>query len=152
MSRRTISPEKRAAVEQLLRDGLSDKGIARQTGAHHTTVAKVRKALRLPVHKSGRKSYPSLEEAFRARIEPVEGGHLRWIGNRVSGGNPQLMHDGKPYSAYRVAFTLRTGREATGQARPGCDYAHCVEPRHVEDQDERERNRNDYAAIFGGES
>lgn len=152
MTRRGISPELRAQIERLLQQRLDNKTVAARTGANHVTVAKVRKQLGLPVHKSGRKSYPTLAEAFRANTELVDGGHLRWTGAWHSSGVPQVTHDQRSYSAYRIAFTLRTGREASGQARPGCDFPHCVEPRHVEDQAERKRNQTDYAGIFGGAS
>ena len=149
MSRRGISPELRAEIERLLHQGLHNKAIAAQTGAHHVTVAKVRQTLGLPVHKSGRKSSPTLAEAFQARTEPADGGHLRWTGQINGDGVPVFVHEQRLRSAYRVAFTLRTGREASGQARPGCDFPHCVEPRHIEDQAERSRNRTDFTAIFG---
>lgn len=153
MSRRGISPELRAEIARLLLQGLDNKRVAARSGAHHTTVAKVRAELRLPVHQSGgRKSYPTLAEAFRARTAPAEGGHLRWTGSISVDGVPVFGHEQRLYSAYRIAFTLRTGRQASGQARPGCDFPHCVEPRHVEDQAERQRNRTGYAAIFGGAS
>lgn len=151
MSGRTISSETRAAIERLLDEGESCKGVARKLGVHHVTVAKVRDARGLPVAKSGRKSYPTLAEAFRAHTEPVEGGHLRWKGSRHSSGIPQVMHDGRTYSAYRLAFRLRTGREPVGQARPGCDYDGCVAPTCVADQRERERDRKTFAGIFGGD-
>ena len=152
MTRRGITPELRAEIERLLHQRLDNKAVAARTGAHHTTVAKVRRELNLPVAKSGRKSYPTLAEAFRARTEPAEGGHARWKGGFNGDQVPMFVHEQRLHSAYRVAFTLRTGREASGQARPGCEFEHCVEPRHVEDQAERVRNRANLAAIFGGAS
>ncbi|NUR04355.1 MAG: helix-turn-helix domain-containing protein [Streptomyces sp.] len=152
MTRRGISPELRAEISRLLQQGLDNKAVSARTGAHHTTVAKVRRELNLPVAKSGRKSYPTLAEAFRARTEPVAGGHVRWKGGFNGDQVPMFVHEQRLRSAYRIAFTLRTGRDPSGQARPGCDFPHCVEPRHVEDQAERNRNRDNLAAIFGGAS
>lgn len=148
--RQRISPETRAAIEQLLRDGLPDRAAARRLGVHHATVAKVRAALGLAPHPSGRKSYPTVEDAWRAHVEPVDGGHLRWTGGFGSFGNPQVMHHGRTYSAYRIAFRLRTGRDPVGAARPACGYPRCVEPSHIDDQAARDRDRRTYTAIFGG--
>lgn len=150
MRGRTISPETRAEIERLLREGRPDRAIAHQVGVHHVTVSKIHKALGLPRHPSGRKSYPTLAEAFHAHTEPVNGGHLRWTGNRAAGGTPRVMHAGHTYSAYRIAFLLRTGREPVGKALPGCDFDGCVAPVCMTDQRQRERDRAAYTGIFGG--
>lgn len=153
MSGRPLSAEKRAAVEQLLREGLSNKVIARRVDCHHATVGRIRKALGLPNCKPGRKTYPSLAEAFRGRTEWVaDGGHLRWTGGFHEEGMPTFMHAGEKFSAYRIAFKLRTRRNPIGQAKPGCDFANCVEPTHVRDQRERDRDRDAYKAIFRGDA
>ena len=93
----------------------------------------------------------SLEAAFRARAEPAAGGHLRWTGHWTKNNVPGLRYGGSFHTAYRVAFRLRTGREAAGKALPECDYPGCVEPAHVDDAPGRNQTRDTYAAIFGAE-
>lgn len=130
----------RADVAHLLREGLSDREIAaRLHVCAKTAVAPARRALGLPAARRGPKP-ASVEELFRARTEPVEGGHLRWTGGRSS-GVPCVRNQFGNTSAYRIAFRLRWGREPEGNVRPGCDYPECVAPEHVEDRPMRARYR-----------
>ncbi|MEI5520729.1 helix-turn-helix domain-containing protein [Streptomyces brasiliscabiei] len=152
MRGRKVPDETRAAIRKLLHAGLADRAIAHQTGTHHVTVARERKALGLPRHPPGRKSYPTLADAFHAHTEPADGGHLRWTGGRSSTGVPRLTHQGREYTASRIAFTLRTGREPVGQARPSCEFAECVAPACIADKAERDRDSAAYAGIFGGDA
>lgn len=139
----------RQDVVDLLRAGLSDRAIARQLHVDATkVVAATRAALGLPRTPSGPRPQ-TLEEAFRARTEEVPGGHLRWTGC-VSGGTPQVRHDGKLHTAHRIAFTIRTGRAPVGNALPACDMEGCVAPAHVDDRLGREALSTAYTAIFGG--
>lgn len=94
----------------------------------------------------GRKA-ASLEEAFRLRTEPVDGGHLRWTGYVNRYDLPCLRHDYQEMTAYRVAFRLRTGREPVGYVRPDCELPGCVA--HVDDRPGRARTAALLVAIFG---
>ena len=96
--------------------------------------------------------YPSVEAAFRARTRPVAGGHLEWTGPRQANGTPVFRHRGKMYTASRIAFRLRTGREPQGYAQPECDMDHCVEPAHIEDTPGRTRLREQLRYLGGGRS
>ncbi|MEV6791298.1 helix-turn-helix domain-containing protein [Streptomyces sp. NPDC051320] len=139
----------RADVARLLREGLSDRVIADRLDVCARTVAATRAALRMPKHKSGRVPAASVEELFRLRTRPVDGGHLEWTGYRHQ-GVPALRHAGRNLSACRIAFGIRYDREPEGNVLPGCDFAGiCVEPGHMEDRVIRERNRAIYKAIFG---
>lgn len=104
----------------------------------------------------------SMEEAYRAHAEPVDGGHVRWTGS-TSHTTPTVWFGGTTYSAYKVAFRLHHGREPEGTVTSGCDVPGCVAGAHVEDrpmrhqkqQEERQAERRErqldrlYAGIFG---
>lgn len=139
----------RADVADLLRAGHSNAAIARQTGIDPQTAASARVALGLPKHRPGRTPATSVEELFRARAKQAEGGHLAWTGTRTYDGTPVVRYSGHLQSAYRIAFTIRHGRDPEGHVRPGCDHDGCVHPDHVEDRPMRQRNRAAFAAIFG---
>lgn len=141
----------RSDIAALLHQDLSDTAIGQQLRVCPKTVARHRKALGLPKAKRGKKPAPTLEAAFRARVEPVAGGHLRWVGHWGKNSVPAIRYGGRFLTAYRVAFRVRTGRDAKGNALPTCDYEHCVEPTHVQDAPERTRAQDTYAAIFGTE-
>lgn len=140
--------ELRPDIVALLHQGLSDRAIGRQLHCDPRVVSRTRTVLGLPQVRCYVSPAASVEELFWERVEPVEGGHLRWTGYRGD-GTPQLRHGGRLYTAYRVAFRLRTGRDPVGLVLPACDYPQCVAPRCVADAVERKRDRRAMAAIFG---
>ncbi|TFE42478.1 hypothetical protein E3E14_25170 [Streptomyces sp. ICN441] len=141
----------RADVVAMLREGRhSQAHIMRTLHVSHGVVKAARQYLGLPAPAVGRtRSRESLEEAFAARTEPADGGHLRWTGAKTAAGTPQLGYRGTYLPGYVVAFRLRYGRDPVGRALPGCDMPGCVALDHIEDQPMRERNRRAFAAIFG---
>ncbi|MFD5031670.1 hypothetical protein ACFWM0_14830 [Streptomyces sp. NPDC058405] len=135
----------RTDIAALLREGLSDRAVARQTRAASTTVARHRAALGIPKTLPGHFTDSTPQSLFHARTEPVNGGHMRWTGWTTNHGTPAVQWDGRHLTAYRIAFVIRWGRAPEGPVRPGCDMPGCVAPDHVEDQ----QQRNQYTAIFG---
>lgn len=83
----------------------------------------------------------TLEEKFRARTVPVDGGHLMWTGSE------EIRWNGRLLQASRVAFELRTGRKPVGYVRPDCGMHGCAAPDHVDDQPGRERTRAQLQAV-----
>ncbi|WP_431980052.1 hypothetical protein [Streptomyces qinglanensis] len=139
----------RSDIAALLREGLSDRRIARQLRASTKVVAATREALGVPKHRPGRSPAVSLEDAFRSRTEPVAGGHLRWCGHHGTGGVPIVCFRGRKVSAYRVAFRIAHGREPQGYCTSECAYPGCVAPQCVEDEVLRTRTRAALAAVVG---
>lgn len=137
----------RPDIVNLLHAGLSDRAIGRQLRCDPRTVSRTRATLGLPQVRCYANPASSIEELFWERVEPVEGGHLRWTGYRGD-GTPRLTWGGRLHTAYRIAFRIRTGREPVGYVLPGCEYPRCVAPRCVADAVERERTRRVLAAIF----
>jgi hypothetical protein len=131
----------RAAIEELLHAGYSDRAIARQLHVRTDTVAGIRARLELPVHKPG-PTRSTHEALFWRRAVPTADGHLIWPSSTIF---VRVGQEGPRQSAYRIAFRLRWQREPVGAVKPGCDVARCVHPRHVEDQ----QIRDSYRAIFG---
>ncbi|MEV6833551.1 helix-turn-helix domain-containing protein [Streptomyces sp. NPDC051133] len=145
----------RADIAELLREGVPEIRIARQLGVAPATVRRAREALGLPRPRRGRRdSYSSLEEAFRAHVERMGEGHLRWTGYVDARRNvPYVCHRQQRVTAARVAFRLHHGRTPEGPVWPSCDMEHCVAGAHLEDRRIREANRRADAAdeaLFGG--
>ena len=90
----------------------------------------------------------SLDEAFRARTEPLDGGHVRWTGS-TSHGTPTVRFENNSYSAYKVAFRAQYGRDPEGLVTSTCDMPGCVSGWHVADRPMREKTDAAFAAIFG---
>ncbi|MFF7142321.1 hypothetical protein ACFZB5_13870 [Streptomyces nodosus] len=135
----------RADVAELLHAGYGDRTIARRLGVPWRAVTAARTVLGIPGGRPGPKPAGSVEDLFWRRTQPTDDGHRLWTSYR-SEGLPILKHDGRRYSAYRIAFRIRHGRDPVGQARPGCDREGCVHPRCMEDQTMRDQYNN----IFGG--
>lgn len=144
----------RAAIEARLRHGVPNIQIARQLSVAPATVQRVREALGLPAARRGRaNTYGSLDEAFTANTERVDGGHLRWTGyTHATTGSQYVCFRQERITAAKVAFALHHGREPEGRVRPSCGMAGCVEGAHLVDRPKRQANeRADvmYASIFG---
>ncbi|MFE9127021.1 hypothetical protein ACFYOF_16650 [Streptomyces sp. NPDC007148] len=141
----------RRDITELLHAGLPETHIAAQLHVSNKRVAAVRISLGLPAPSRGRRPrYATVEDAFRAHIESVEGNHVRWTGQHSGDGAPALKYCARTVSPYRIAFRMRYGREPVGRAAPGCDMPKCVAGDHLEDQPMRARNKKTYAVIFGG--
>lgn len=142
----------RADVAAMLQAGATYTEIRQQLGiGSNTTIARARKALRLPVPHRDRPRR-TLQESYELYAKPYGDGHARWEGP-WAGRMPQICHPGKSgrkESALRVAFRLQYGREPVGQVKPGCDEPQCVARRHVEDRPLRARTKATFDAIFGG--
>lgn len=134
----------RPDVVELLRDGLSDKAIARQLHIHRRKIRVTRAALGMPIHKPG-PTVSNAEDVFWRRAQPTDDGHLLWPGpaRQIGSGTNRT-------SVYQLAFRLRHQRPATGHVRTGCDRPGCVHPNHVQDQPMRQQLDSLAAAIFGG--
>jgi hypothetical protein len=127
------------AVARALQSGdpreLSDRALAVQYGCSECLVASVRKSLRLPAYRRGKRpTAKTLEHVFWERSRPVDGGHREWAAQFAASGTPVLSWHGQHVTAGRVAFTMATGREPEGQVRPTCTFAHCVAPAHQADR------------------
>lgn len=139
----------RADVAEMLRAGHSDRDIARALHTDAKAVAAARKALNLPKGRPGYAAASSPQDIFRRCTEAAGGQHLRWTGHISSTGVPRVRWMGRMFTAYRLAFVMRYGRQPVGQVRPGCGFHGCVAPDHVQDQPMRVRDREAYASIFG---
>lgn len=84
-----------------------------------------------------------LTARWQSRTVAADGGHMVWV------GSPWVKHDGIQYRPARIAFAMRTGREAEGNVKPDCGLPGCVAPAHVEDEPGRYRNRLAYRALRG---
>lgn len=100
----------------------------------------------------GRKPAASVEDLFRARTEPTDGGHLRWTGYTSKRGLASVRYAGHTHTAYRIAFRIQHGREPVGNCSSDCGMPGCVAPAHVEDDTTRTRTRAAYASLIGVES
>lgn len=140
----------RVDIADMLRAGHSQAAIMRTLHVGHFTVKLAREGLRMPTPLAGAQPKQSLADAFAARTEQLDNGHVRWTGYQPGRRSPQMGYRGQTMTALRVAFLLRHGRDPVGTALRGCDYWGCVAPDHVEDRPMRERNRAAYKAIFSG--
>lgn len=144
----------RADIAELLHAGVPQIQIVRQLHVAPITVQRTREALGIPSPGKGRRPVAtSLEEAFRAHLQPTDDGHVRWTGAVNSYGTPRAAANHATQSAYRVAFTLHHGREPVGRVTAGCGLQGCVRGDHMADKPMRQANQRAdraYTSIFRG--
>ncbi|MEE1814253.1 hypothetical protein PUR59_04355 [Streptomyces sp. SP18ES09] len=141
---RPVAPVPDEAIVTLLRTGQSQSSIARQLRTSSPRVGELRERLGIPPHRPGTKPEP-LDETFRRRAVPTEGGHLVWP---TSDYHIKTVEGGS-ISAARYAFRQKYGRAPVGNVQAGCGTPRCVHPDHVEDQPMREALESQLAHIFG---
>ncbi|MEE4493544.1 hypothetical protein [Streptomyces sp. BE230] len=139
-----------AEITALLRQGnISNEGVARTLRVDKHRVGRIRIAAGLPPYQP---QPLTLEEKWRSKTRPVEGGHLAWTGEQgTASRTPILRYKGECHTAAAVAFRLRTGRDPEGYAFAECGYFHCVEPTHVDDEPGRQLTREQLRYLSGGE-
>lgn len=136
------------AVQQLIGEGLTNTEIGRILRMERQTVGRIRRELGLP-------NVPhqplTLDEKWATFTRPVNGGHLEWTGERqTTSGTPVMRYREHAYTAARIAFRIRHGREPEGYARPECGLPHCVAPAHIDDTTTRLRDREQFRYLLGG--
>ncbi|MFJ4703183.1 hypothetical protein ACIP5N_34040 [Streptomyces sp. NPDC088768] len=134
-------------ILRLLTEGLSAAEVARRLRADRASVRAIRRAAGLPAFE--KPPPPTLEEKWQARVRPLDGGHLEWLGERARGATPVMRFQGKSVSPLAIAFRMRTGREPVGQVRAECDVPYCVAPGCVEDEPGRLRIREQLRYLKG---
>lgn len=140
----------------MLRDGATNRAVARAIGVDRDTAARYRAILGMPAApqpEPKNRCTLSLDEKFRQFTRPVAGGHLEWAGRRTkSNGTPVFTFEGRCITARTAAFRLAHGRDPQGYVTAECDHEGCVAPDHVEDAPGRTRLRAQLAALTGQES
>lgn len=140
---------KRARLIELAAAGTPTAVIARQLGMDRRDVRRIRNQAGHPAPEHVRQPL-TLEQKWRSKTRPVDGGHLEWLGSRAqASGTPVLRYGEQMYTAYRIAFRIRTGRDPIGQAKPSCEYPQCVAPDCVDDTAIRNRDRGALRAVVG---
>jgi hypothetical protein len=139
----------RAQIADLLREGLSNNAISQRLRCDKHRVAGIRRELGLP----NVKMQPlTLEQKWEANTRAVDGGHLEWTGTRQStSGTPVLGYWPHTYTAARIAFRIKNGREPEGHTFAECGFDHCVAPEHVDDEPGRARTREQLRYLTGGQ-
>ena len=136
----------RAEIIALIQEGHSNREIGRRLHTNPLRVGRIRRELGLPIYETPPPAL-TLEQRWSVHAKPVLHGHMQWTGS-LRGGMPNLVYRQQQYSARRVAFLIRYGREPIGRVLPGCGRTWCVAPDHVTDEVLR-RADHLYASIFG---
>lgn len=145
----TLTHPKAPQVRTLAEQGLTDKAISRQAHMDARHVRQIRELLGLP---RGRHIVQplTLEEKWATFTQPLDGGHLEWTGETANpSGTPVMRYKEQTYTAARVAFRIKHGREPEGHAKAGCTMPRCVAPNHVLDTPMRIRHRESMRLLLG---
>ncbi|MEW2393100.1 hypothetical protein AB0933_32540 [Streptomyces venezuelae] len=126
----------REQIVEALQAGQSATSIARELRVDRARVRRIRNEVGIEVFVPVLQ-LRTMEEAWAQSTKPVEGGHLAWTGLRGSSGTPVMTYREQSHSPAAIAFRIRTGRDAQGQAFAECGLRHCVAPEHVHDEAER---------------
>ncbi|MFJ3597934.1 helix-turn-helix domain-containing protein [Streptomyces sp. NPDC090126] len=139
----------RADIVALIRDGRSDRAIARELGISRRTAGTVRRTVGAPPAKTVYTLTP--EQMWHTFARPTyTGGHMDWTGPTNHAGTPVIKRQHVTYSARGMAFRRRYGRDPVGYVRATCDRPGCVAEEHVADAPMRAELNAQYNAIFGG--
>lgn len=139
----------RADIVQRLAAGHSNNRISRELRCDKTRVARIRRELDLGEFVPTTHTR-TLEEKWALFTVPTDDGHLLWTGRRTkTSGTPVFSYRERTYTARKIAFRIRTGRDPEGHALAECGTNDCVLPEHVDDGTIRTRDRAALAALTG---
>lgn len=138
----------REEIVRALRTPRSDSAISRDLRCDRHRVTAIRKSLGLPPVPQ---QPLTLQQKWATFTRPADdGGHVEWTGERQkSNGTPVMRYREKPYTAARVAFIVKYGREPVGYVFAECGVRHCVAPAHVDDEPGRLRAREQLRFLTG---
>ena len=142
---------KHARLLELAATGCTTQEIARELHMDRRSVRQIRNDAGLPADLKPERQPLTLEQKWATFTRSVDGAHLEWTGSRVTNParTPILRYRGRVYSAAGVAFKIRTGRDAVGQAFAECGQHQCVAPEHVDDTTTRVRDRDALRIVLG---
>ncbi|MFI2437428.1 hypothetical protein [Streptomyces sp. NPDC018693] len=139
-------------ITAMIRAGAPTHEITAATGAHPSTIYRVRVDLGLPARRPGR--HPrTLAQSLATYTQPYGDGHARWTG-ALTDKTPTVYTDGRNRSARREIFRLHHGRPPQGHVLPGCTEPDCIAAAHLTDRRTRQAEKTldaAYTAIFGPE-
>ncbi|MFD8611043.1 hypothetical protein [Streptomyces sp. NPDC059631] len=149
----SLAPDVVNRLAELFAQGATNIAAARELGIGKDTAARYRTTLGLPPapkRPAPNRSTLTIEQKATALMQPIDGGHMKWTGRRRNDTGTMVMtHHGREYTARRIAFLVRTGREPEGTVTAECDHPGCVAPACVEDEPGRTRARGQLAAVLG---
>ncbi|WP_329215107.1 hypothetical protein OG352_06030 [Streptomyces sp. NBC_01485] len=141
------SDSRRDEIVKLLREGRSNKDIARTLHVDPKRVGRIRAEVGQAAFIAVRPAGTSLEEKWAQAVRPTMGGHVRWAGH-VRGTTPNLVHGQRNHSGRAVGFAIAHGRQPVGRVLPGCGTAWCVAGEHATDGPMRRADAL-YTELFG---
>jgi hypothetical protein len=150
-----ISDAIRSRIVELLKEGATNRAIARELNVDKSTPAHYRRLLGIaPATRTlpRNRSPLTIEQKWATYTRPAEGdgGHLEWTGRRTKvGATPVMTYRERTHTARIVAFRIRHGRDPIGYVKPECGRPDCVAPDHLEDEQGRNRVRSQFGALLG---
>jgi hypothetical protein len=149
---RTLDDTTRARLIGLLEAGATNRAAADALGIDKETPARYRAALGIapaPRAVQSHRTTITVEQAWRRNVQPLDGGHMRWVGPLNSAGVPTFSYRTRATSARVVAFRIRTGRNPVGYVKAQCDTPGCVAPQCVDDRPGRAHAAELLAELHG---
>ncbi|MFS0695094.1 hypothetical protein [Streptomyces nitrosporeus] len=141
---------------QLLEAGSTNRDIARTLGLNKATPARYRRLLGIApaaIPPPRNRSELTLAEKWRTLVREDVNGHMTWTGRTAHGTiTPVMTHRSKTYTARSVAYEIRSGRTPVGYVKPNCGRADCIAPDHLDDEQDRIRDRAELGRMLGRQS
>ncbi|MFE9845824.1 WhiB family transcriptional regulator [Streptomyces goshikiensis] len=120
-------------VDELLHNGRSDAHIAKQYGISLATVQCRRHVLGIPLVREQR----TPQSVYAAQVRLLDDGHAEWLSDSAQ-PRPQVIVQGRDFTAARLAFLVGHGREGVGNVKVTCGKTGCVAWQHLADKTIRE--------------
>jgi hypothetical protein len=136
----------------LLRKGMPTRDVAKAVGMARSAALRVRRIEGIEVQRA-----VPLADKLAVSVVPLDGtSHAVWSGKR-NHGTPVIRHRGNEVSAAAVVYEAHYGRPPKGMAKSDCHVDGggpelCMNPAHILDEDDRQRERRQLRALMGLEA